>query len=59
MKLTKYEINRIESKFQPLIEKFKLRYVSKKPEKSYNYLVDMATKEAIPHNWAMPLCNFL
>ncbi|MEN8121452.1 MAG: hypothetical protein ABFS35_13960 [Bacteroidota bacterium] len=45
MKLTKYEINRIESKCEPLIGKFKSQYILKNPEKNYNYLVDIYLKQ--------------
>ena len=44
MKPTDYEKNRIESQCQPLIEKLKSQYVSKNPEKKYNYLVDIYIK---------------
>jgi len=44
MKLTDYEKNRIESQCQPLIEKLKAQYVSKSPDKKYNYLVDIYIK---------------
>ena len=44
MKLTEYEISIIESQCQPLIEKLKSQYVSKNPEKNFNYLVDIYLK---------------
>ena len=44
MKLTKYDKNKIESQCQPLIEKLKAQYVSKKPDKRYNFLVDIYLK---------------
>ena len=44
MKLTDYEKTRIESQCQPLIEKLKSQYVSKNPDKKYNYLVDIYIK---------------
>ena len=44
MKLTDYEKNRIESQCQPLIEKLKSLYVSKNPDKKFNYLVDIYIK---------------
>ena len=44
MKLTDHEKARIENLCQPLIEKFKSEYVSKDPNKEYNYLVDIYIK---------------
>ena len=44
MKLTVYEKTRIESQCQPLIEKLKLQYVLKNPDKKFNYLVDIYTR---------------
>ena len=44
MILTDYEKSRIESQCQPVIEKLKSQYVSKNPNKEYNYLVDIYIK---------------
>ncbi len=44
MKLTDHEKVRIENLCQPLIEKFKSEYVSKDPNKEFNYLVDIFIK---------------
>jgi len=41
MKLTDLEKVRIENLCQPLIEKLKYEYVSKDPNKGFNYLVDI------------------
>lgn len=44
MKLTEYDKYRIESQCQPLIEELKAQYISKNPDKRYNYLVDIYLK---------------
>ncbi|GBE27985.1 hypothetical protein BMS3Bbin03_01920 [bacterium BMS3Bbin03] len=44
MKLTDYEKDKIESQCQPLIEKLQSHYVSKNPDKKYNYLVNIYLK---------------
>lgn len=44
MILTDFEKIRIESQCQPLIEKLKSQYISKNPNKEYNYLLDIYVK---------------
>lgn len=44
MKLTDFEKLTIESQCQPLIKKLKSQYISKNPNKEYNYLIDIYTK---------------
>ncbi len=44
MKLTDYEKIKIESQCQPLVEKLKSIYISKNPNKEYNYLINIYIK---------------
>ncbi len=43
-KLSEPEKKEIEAYFNPLIEDFKIKYISKNPNKQYNYLVDIYSK---------------
>lgn len=43
-KLLETEKKYITDYFQPLVEKFKKQYIAKKPDKQFNYLVDVYSK---------------
>ncbi len=44
MTLSEYYKNKIITQCQPLIEKLKVQYISKNPDKRRNYLVDIYLK---------------
>jgi hypothetical protein len=43
-KLSKFEKDKIQDYFNPMIEGFKKKYIPKKPDRRFNYIVDIYSK---------------